>query len=416
MKKGKAPKTPDPIVTAQAQADANIKTAQAQAGLNRFDQNTPFGSVSWQKDPNDPMHYTSNTTYDPVTQAIIDKTKAGVSGLTDQAYTALGQPLPSAPGQQFAEDALIRAGSYLPNTKDFAQSALDVAPSANNAALQGINNLSSTMQNPMDFSSAPAIPTANEATRMSVADSLYNQSASRLDPKYNQASSNLESRLAAQGITQGTDAYNRELDNLSRDKNDAYTSASNAANLSGINAMSDLFGMGMQARQQGVGETQAIRDQVSKEALTAGQLAGSANQNAAIATGTNVANVSAAPQIAGALMNNATQGFTNENNQRNQAINELGNIRNIMNSSIPNLQPGIAGDTQVGQTPVADSVYNSYQGNLQKYAGDVGSSNNLISGLSGLGGMAMMAPAGTFAGMGAGISSGLGGLMALGVS
>lgn len=391
MKKGKAPKTPDPITVANAQADANIKTAQATAGLNRFDQTTPFGSVNWSQDPSNPNHYTSTTTYDPVTQAMIDKTKAGVSGLTDRATSILGQANPIAPGQQYAEDALIRAGSYLPSTKDFAQNALDVAPGANGVALQGINNLSSTMQNPMNFDGAPAMPTANEATRQSVADSLYNQSASRLDPKYDQASSNLESKLAAQGITQGTDAYNREMDNLSRDKNDAYTSASNAANLSGIDAMSNLFGMGMSARQQGVSETQAIRDQVSKEALTASQLASGATNNAATAAGTNIASVSAVPQIAGALMNNATQGFTNENNQRNQAVNELGNVRNIMNSSVPNLQPGIAGDTQVGQTPVADSVYNSYQGQLQKYAGDVGSNNNMISGLSGLGGMAMLA-------------------------
>lgn len=412
MSKGKAPKTPDPIVTAQAQADANIKTAQTQAEINRFDQNTPFGSVSWEQDPSNPNKYTSNTTYDPVTQAIIDKTKAGVSGLTDRATSVLGQANPTAPGQQFAEDAMVRVGSYLPSTKNFAQNALDVAPSANGVALQGINNLSSTMQNPMNFDNAPAMPTANEATRSSVANALYNQSASRLDPKYSQASSNLESRLAAQGITQGTDAYNREIDNLSRDKNDAYTSASNAANLSGIDAMGSLFGMGMDARKQGVSEAQAIRDQVSKEALTAGQLASGATNNAATATGTNLATVAAVPQIAGNVMSNATQGFTNENNQRNQAMNELGNAGNILRSTVPNLQPGIAGDTQVGQTPVADSVYNSYQGNLQKYAGDVGSSNNLISGLAGLGGMAMMAPAGTMAGIGAGGSAALTGLMA----
>lgn len=412
MSKGKAPKTPDPTVVANAQADANIKTAQATAGLNRYDQSTPFGSVSWSQDPNNPNKYTSTTNYDPVTQAIIDKTRAGVSGLTDRATNILGQANPIAPGQQYAEDAMTRVGSYLPSTKDFAQNTLNVVPEANAAMSQGIGNFRNTISQPYNFDSAPAMPTADEATRNSVADSLYNQSKSRLDPTFGQASSNLESRLAAQGITQGTDAYNREIDNLSRDKNDAYTSASNAANLSGINAMSDLFGMGMQARQQGVGETQAIRDQASKEALTSAQLAGGATNNAATAVGTNIANVSAVPQIAGALMNNATQGFTNENNQRNQAVNELGNVRNIMNSTVPNLQPGIAGDTQVGQTPVADSVYNSYQGDMQKYAGDVGSSNNLISGLAGLGGMAMLAPAGTMAGIGAGGSAALTGLMA----
>ena len=391
MSKGKAPKTPDPIVTAQAQADANIKTAQATAGLNRYDQNTPFGSVSWSQDPNNPNKYTSNTTYDPVTQALIDKTRAGVSGLTDQVIGTLARPVTQAPGQQFAEDAMTRVGSYLPSTKDFAQNSLDVVPEANTAMTQGIGNFRNTISQPHNFDAAPAMPTANEGTRLSVADSLYNQSASRLDPRFTQAGSDLESRLAAQGITQGTDAYNREIDNLMRDRNDAYTSASNTANIGGIDAMDRLFGMGMGARQQGVSEIQTIRDQASKEAMTAANLASGATNNAATAVGTNMANVAAVPQIAGNVMANATQGFTNENNQRNQAMNELGNARNIMNSTIPNLQPGIAGDTQVGQTPVADSVYNSFQGQLQKYAGDVGSSNNMISGLASLGGMGMLA-------------------------
>ena len=412
MSKGKAPKTPDPMVTAQAQADANIKTAQAQAEINRYDQNTPFGSVSWEQDPNNPNKYTSNTTYDPVTRAIIDKTRAGVSGLTDQATIALRQPLPTAPGQQAAEDAMTRVGSYLPSTKDFAQNSLDVVPQANSAMSQGIANFTNTLGQPHNFDAAPAMPTANEGTRLSVADSLYNQSASRLDPRFNQAGSDLEARLAAQGITQGTDAHNREIDNLMRDRNDAYTSASNTANIGGIDAMDRLFGMGMDARQQGVSEIQTIRDQASKEAAVAAGLAGTATNNAATAVGTNMANVAAVPQIAGNVMTNATQGFTNENNRRNQAINELGTAGNILKGTVPNLQPGIAGDTQVGQTPVADSVYNSYQGQLQKYAGDVGSSNNLISGLGTLGGAAMLAPAGTMASIGAGGSAALTGLMA----
>lgn len=412
MSKSKAPKTPNPTVVANAQADANIKTAQATAGLNRYDQSTPFGSVSWSQDPNNPNKYTSTTKYDPVTQAIIDKTKSGVQGLTEQAYNTLGQPLPQAPGQDYLNQTMDQVQSQLPSTMGMAQSALGVVPQANDAFTSGITNFQNTIAQPFNFNSAPAMPVANEATRQSVADSLYNQSASRLDPMYSQASSNLDSKLAAQGITQGTDAYNREIDNLMRDKNDAYSTAMNTANLSGIDAMTNLFGMGMDARQQGVSEAQAIRDQASKEATTAAGLAGTATNNASNAVGTNIANVAAVPQISGQVMANATQGFTNENNQRNQAINELGNAGNILQNSIPNLQPGIAGDTQVGQTPIADSVYNSYQGDMNKYAGQVGSQNNLISGLAGLGGMAMMAPAGTMAGIGSGITAGMTGLMA----
>ena len=413
MSKPKAPKTPDPTVVANAQADANIKTAQNQAAINRFDQNTPFGSVTWAQDPNNPNKYTSNTTYDPVTQALIDKSKAGLSGLTDKAINVLGQANPIGPGQGYIDSTATRVQDQLPSTQSLVNSSLSVVPDANNLARSGIANLQSTLNTPYNFNNAPAMPTADEATRLSVADSLYNQAKSRLDPTYDQAASNLESKLAAQGITLGSDAYDRATGNLMRDKNDAYTSASNAANMSGIDAMSNLFGMGMSARQQGVNETQAIRDQASKEATTASNIAGNAVNSAGNAVGTNIANVAAVPSITGQYLTNATQGFANENNARNQALNELGTARNIMNSTVPNLQPGIAGDTQVGQTPVADSVYNSYQGDLNKYAGQVGSNNNLLSGLAGLGGMAMLAPAGTMAGIGSGISAGLTGLMAL---
>lgn len=387
----KAPKTPDPLVTAEAQAAANIKTAQATAGLNRFNQSDPFSSVLWSQDPNNPDKYTSTTKYDPVTQAILDKQKSGVMGLTDRAYDALGKPLPVAPGQDFVNQTMEQVQGQLPSTQAMAESSLGVVPQANTAFSSGIANFQDTISQPYNFNSAPAMPTANEATRQSVADSLYNQSTSRLDPMYNQASSNLDSKLAAQGITQGTDAYNREIDNLMRDKNDAYSTASNTANMSGIDAMNSLFGMEMDARQQGVGEAQAIRDQASKEATTAAGLASSANTNAANAVGTNIANVSAAPDITGSYLANATQGFTNENNQRNQALNELGNATNIMNGNIPTTQPGIAGDVQIGQTPVADSVYNSYQGDLNKYAGQVGTQNNMMSGLASMAGMGMMA-------------------------
>jgi len=391
MSKGKAPKTPDPTVVANAQADANIKTAQNQAEINRYNQETPFGTVSWDRDPNNPNSYTSRVNYDPVTQAIINSTKGGVQGLTDRAISTLNNPNPEAPGTAFIDNGMKAVMDRLPSTTDMTKSTMGIVPQANDALSQGISNFQSTIKQPFNFNSAPAMPVANEATRQSVADSLYNQAKSRLDPQFNQASSNLESKLAAQGVTVGTDAYNRELDNLMRNKNDAYTSASNAANMSGIDAMTGLFGMGMDARKQGVNEAQAIRDQASKEAATAAGVAGGANQNAATAVGTNIANTGAIPEITGSLLANATQGFTNENNRRNQAMNELGNARNILNSSIPNLQPGIAGDTQVGQTPIADSVYNSYQGDLNKYAGQVGSSNNLISGLGSLGGMAMLA-------------------------
>ena len=71
MGKPKAPKPPDPRVVANAQADANIKTAQTQTDLNRFDQKNDFGSVLWTQDPNNPNKYTSTASYNPTIQALL---------------------------------------------------------------------------------------------------------------------------------------------------------------------------------------------------------------------------------------------------------------------------------------------------------------------------------------------------------
>ena len=410
----KAPKTPDPIKVANAQADANIKTAQATAALNRYDQQTPFGSVLWSQDPNNPNKYTSTTTYDPVTQALIDKTKAGVNGLVDNAGNILSNPMPKAPGMQDALNFVNMAIDNTTNSKILSDADQNMALNGNQLLLNQGQKANQVFGTDFNFNNAPAMPVADENTRLSVADALYNQAKSRLDPTYDQAQSNLESKLAAQGITLGSDAYDRATGNLMRDKNDAYTSASNTANMSGIDAMDRLFGMGMSARQQGVGEAQAIRDQVSKELAAASEANTGVHNNAVNTANTTLNRVSTIPSAANAAMGAMTQGFQNELAPRNQALAELGGGLNIRNAALPpNMNPGIAGDTQVGQTPVADATYNSFQGDLNKYAGDVGSRNNLISGLGTLGGMAMLAPAGTFTGLASGGSAALAGLMAL---
>lgn len=412
MSKGKAPKTPDPYKVADAQTKSNIETAQTQTELNRFNQETPFGTVSWAQDPNNPNKYTSSVNYDPQTQRIIDTTKSGVEGLTGNAYQTLGQPLPWVPGTKDIDSYLPTIKGSLKGVTSLVDPSLANAGEAANYMRGAIANANQAISTPFNFDNAPAMPVADEATRQAIANALYGQSTSRLDPKYSQASSNLESKLAAQGITVGSDAYNRELDNLNRDKNDAYQSAMNASQLSSLDAMNNLFGMGMSARQQGVNEIQAIRDQALKEALGATQVNTGATGTAIDVANANVNQQMALPQIAQAMLNLYTTGANNEYAKRDQTLKELGTARNILNSSVPNLSPGIAGDSSVAPTDLAGSVYNSFSGDLQKYAGQVGSSNNLMSGLGMLGAAGLMAPAGTMAGIGSGIMSGFGAIAA----
>jgi len=56
-----APPTPiDPVATANAQSAANINTATQQQKLNLINSQTPYGSITYNQDPNSPGGYTQN--------------------------------------------------------------------------------------------------------------------------------------------------------------------------------------------------------------------------------------------------------------------------------------------------------------------------------------------------------------------
>ena len=48
------PPQPDPVATAQAQGAVDKETAIAQAALNRINENTPYGSLTYTKGAVDP--------------------------------------------------------------------------------------------------------------------------------------------------------------------------------------------------------------------------------------------------------------------------------------------------------------------------------------------------------------------------
>src|SRR5689334_8412388 len=82
----KQPSAPDPAKTAAAQGQWNSFTAQQQQAMNMTNQNSPWGSLSYDQtgsqtiiDPNgkpvEVPRYTANTTLTPEQQAIYDQTQ-----------------------------------------------------------------------------------------------------------------------------------------------------------------------------------------------------------------------------------------------------------------------------------------------------------------------------------------------------
>lgn len=98
----KQPKAPDPAQTAAAQGQWNSFTAQQQQAMNMTNQNSPWGSLTYDQtgsqtiiDPNGNAvqvpRYTANTTLSPQQQAIYDQTQAAELNLASIANEQSGR-------------------------------------------------------------------------------------------------------------------------------------------------------------------------------------------------------------------------------------------------------------------------------------------------------------------------------------
>ena len=300
-KSASQPQAPDPAATLAAQSASNKETAISQARLNQVDEFTPYGSSIYSKlldDAGEPItndgieKMKRTTTLDPEQQAIVDQ------------QTAISGNLNTLAGDQ-------------------------------------LGRVSTALADPYSFDGMPAAPTADAASRQQVIDAYYNQQTSRLDPRFTDEQTALETQLASQGIGVGSDAYMKSMESFGRTKNDAYTSALNQAVASGGGEQSRLFGLQANERDRGIQEYAQQRN-------------APLNEISALMSGTQIQN----PQFS------------------------------------PTPQTGIQPADITGPTALA------YQGALSGAANAQSANNAAMGGLFGLGGSAMGAY-GTYAGMAA---------------
>lgn len=327
------PPAPDPTALANAQADASIRAAQATAWLNRVNQTGPMGASFWTP-PADPSgQWSQTTTLSPQEQALL----SGAQGVAGSAIGQLGMPnLRYGIDQATLQTSLPNAGG---------------------------------IQKSLDLSGVQPIPTADNAAYNRAVDSTYGQFTSRLDPQWNQQRTQLETQLANQGVVPNSDAWNRAIDEYSRNKNDAYNTALNQSVLTGNTLEQGQFGMGLAANQAGVGN-----------ALTAGNFANAAQgqqfgQNLSGAQFANTANNQGFQNsLANAELNNATSG---------QAVNTLEGMFNLPNSiGNPNFAPIPSANVQAPDVIGAQSL--ATQAQLAAYQSQVASDSAKKGGTGGL--------------------------------
>lgn len=314
--KPSAPATPNPYAVAQAQTAQNVGTAIANSYLNNMDTTGPLGS----------------TNYRQTGRNLID-----IEGRQYSIPTwSVNQTL--SPDQQKLLDLQETAGRNLGN--------LAVDQSAK------LNNLLGTRLDPSKLpqgvttaANAPSLMNADYSNNFSEdRQRVENALMGRLNPQIERDRNSLLTRLANQGVTSGSEAYNNELNQFGQQTNDA--------------------------RMQAVLSAGQEQQRMFQEAID------SANQRNAVTQG-NYENRNTQDSAQQALRQ---QAFQEQVALRNQPISEITSLLGGSAPTIPQFQQWNPG--HVSDTPVGQYVYDSAKLANQQYLSQYGSQ---MSGMYGLG-------------------------------
>lgn len=351
--KSSAPATPDYMGATQLQGEISKENLNTQNFANRPTINTPFGTQSWQTNAvTDPAtgqvvtNWTQNTTLAPGLQSALQDQvdiQAGRSNLAgtfmDRVRGEYGQPFDysNLPGLAQAN----APGSLQTRTTDYTPG----------------------LRTGFDF--GEPLPTIDSSYR----DNVANQLMSRMQPTHDYQQRQLETKLANQGFTQGSEAYNRALNELNQRQS---TERFNALDQSG-NEAQRLFGMQMQTAQQGYNQNQGAA-QFNNAAI--GQAAGldlaqMQAQNTAMGQQYNLNNAFANQQNT-----LRQQAITEEMQRRGMSLNEMNALLNGQQVGMPQM-PSF---NQAGKAETPD-----YAGALQQqYNANLGAANAKNAGLDSL--------------------------------
>lgn len=249
---GSPPQAVDPYTQAAAQYGLSTGTALFNAGLNRTNSVNPIGSTSW-------------------SASYPNQAPGAPSAPTQPEWTAHGPTTPptSAPGSygfggtvpfgggQNGFGGPIGAGyGYTPNTPTIpggggpGSSPYGGAPQYTQTTSLA-PQFQSQLEKPIDTSGLAGLPGGPSTTQdlQSTQDALYKSQQQYLAPEQALQSEQLKSQLANQGITPGSEAYNNEMDRLSREQEFSNSNARTQAITGAGQEQSRLFGLGTQGLQ-----------------------------------------------------------------------------------------------------------------------------------------------------------------------
>lgn len=386
-----SPRAPDPYATAATQSLFDKQTAIAQAGLNSTDQVGPDGSLNYSQVgtwADGTPHYQATQTLSPAAQQVHDlndtsKTNFAQLGATQsgQLNNTLTQPFQATSAAMNGQ--LAGSGMYDPVRTAQERRYTDAT------APQSRYSDATAPQVQYTDPNAPAARYVQSNDQL--AGQLYGAGMARLGPQLQQQHDATQAELANKGLTAGSTAYDRSMQQENQRSNDAMNSLF-------LNGQGQAFNQGLQRVQNDFGQdmtranyTMGANQQNFGQDLAGKQYTLAANQQN---FGQDLAGkqytMGANQQNFGQDMTANDQNFNQQiaqNNmlmaQRNQALNEMTTARQEPINEITALQSGSqiapqrlvsTPQTAVAPTNYTQAVQSNYQQQMQQY-------NGLLSGL-----------------------------------
>lgn len=446
--KGNTPPPPDYTGAAKQQAQSSKEVTNMQTWANRPSQQTPWGSVDWKTEAVvDPAtgqkvtQWTQQYNLTPEAQKALDSQMAVQQGRSDLAQSFMGRvadeysrPFDWGSMPQRGENVGLSQFQTLQGGSP--QLRTDVA-TENAQRIGQAPDLRSDLrtqrvQNRVNLSDNGQLQATDDAARQRIEQGLFE----RMAPMHERQQSALEVKLANQGITPGSAAYKRAIQDLgdqqSRERYDALQTAGseiqrnqqmalgnrqqltnedlstanlyNTANQQrfgqdlqalqfGNNALKDMYGMNL----QGTALNNAAIQQDFGQRLSAAGFYNQANQNQ---QGLDMNRAQFNNQTAQQQFDQAMRQSQYQNQLRSAAIAEEAQRRgmslNEMNALLTGQQVGMqqmpqfnaAAASQATNYLDAAKLQNDY--NWDKYNAQAQQSNSMMSGIGSLAGAAMM--------------------------
>lgn len=326
--KSDPPPAPDYVGQAQTQAAGNLNAARSQTQANRIDQVTPYGSIKYTQGEG-----FDQAGYDSALAAYRNQERGLQANPQVRAYMQATGSLLSMPNRN---DYMLNPDKWSSQIElsETGQQLLD-ADSRARLGLAGLQEdamgrVKSALATPFDTSGIPGqIYNVDANTGMDSWQKYSDLLMQRMNPDLDAQQAALDTKLANQGLTQGSAGWGTQMNQFGKQRNDANV----AAQLAGAQLQGQMFNQALQsANLSNQGRTQELQTRATLRNMPLNELqalrSGAAVTNPTFSTPGQQGQTSG-PDLMGATQAgyNAQVGSVNAQNAATaQTNNQLGQV------------------------------------------------------------------------------------------